>query len=539
MIAIIEPIREFGETAGCALSAVLALVASVAYLRPSMIMHLKTPSRLRVFATTIVGIALLGLGGVFLPSILTDLGRLISFLLSLSLTILGGWRLFRAPASLNVRHLVVDLVCVSIVCLSLLWALIPPKDGLPFLTLSYIFGMPSALIVATLHLRWIMDQTAHDFLAFVEYRILSISYPESQGHLLIPYSTKPEREFGVFDLVQGTMFVCLLGASLILGAWLGKLYIIRVAYSATIVALGVLTFFPFSFWSASSMRRGVRVALGGGGITILFFSVLRLIWPVPPEEVGGLKQIFGRGLALSTPVLLAVVNLWDHRKGPVSIRRLALAKLLRGQLVLSDAIHHALFRDSGARNLMAMVLGGVLILYLVIPNSRGVLESIGLQSVGGRSVQEAIEFFRTSSEVWDTPQQGDDSSIARFILGNQGLVLLYLLWSLVSFMRWITEYDRLERLLESHHDFAHRIIPPLSVIGFCIYLLPFLYAVVLMIPVLMAGLLRGAASIVIGAFVFNLFIPRVMAFLWSLVAFLVAVWLTIGCEDTRVARPGE
>lgn len=144
------------------------------------------------------------------------------------------------------------------------------------------------------------------------------------------------------------------------------------------------------------------------------------------------------------------------------------------------------------------------------------LKYVGIMEINGETIIDLVSKFEEISTSWIIPKNGSDEEMMGFIFGNQGLVLLYLLWSLSAFLGLTEIANRVKKIPNLCNSAFSRFILFFYMIIFVLYFLPGLASLSLLIPFFASKVVGYALGIMLGAFAFCLIIHRILSFFLAL-----------------------
>lgn len=192
----------------------------------------------------------------------------------------------------------------------------------------------------------------------------------------------------------------------------------------------------------------------------------------------------------------------------------------------------AVFSKKNTRIIQAILVSGVFLIYLFLPRIEPLCRAVGLVEVNGRSIGELLLRFEEIAGTWALPESLSSEELLSFILGNQGLVLLFLLWSIASLAGWPDIAGRLKDVPNLCRSRLSRFFADFHIVIFYFYFLPFLIFAALLIPVVGSSVIGYSLAILLGVFAFGLFLPRIVSYLLSLGYLVVTIMNSNTSRDT-------
>ena len=120
-----------------------------------------------------------------------------------------------------------------------------------------------------------------------------------------------------------------------------------------------------------------------------------------------------------------------------------------------------------------------------------------------------------------------------FVFGNQGLVLMFILWSVAGFLAWGDAGTRLKKIPNIIHSKLIIAIVDLHIVIFAFIFAPCLLAIITLVPIIASTIFGYALSIILGTFLFGFFLLKLQSHILSM-GYLVFVAMAIDPSQHRL-----
>lgn len=370
------------------------------------------------------------------------------------------------------------------------------------------------------------------------WRLLAYSFPTGQKHNRAKSKWHPLPDFSFSEFILWLITLTAIAISFLLSYQLSASVTGLMIYTSVIVVLGSISILK-GWWRSSNRKPdlfGLRAIIAATYLIVIFQWLLIGLHGEIGLSSTEFKLRVLRSAGYFTPLAIWIMNLHDMLKQKLLRRSPTIypwTSTLRAIMSVSTSLRLTAFDYRSVISTKLMIVAAILLLYFVFPKSEAVFIYFGLNKIGGVTISELIHKFDNYSSQWIVPQELGAEITMNFIFGNQGVVLMFLVWPFLS-MLGVTE---LSTLLKRIPNFAGSKIKgffiDFHIPIFIIYFLPFTMFLVLVIPYSLSQLFRESAAILIGVAAFSVAVPSVCSLFLSL-GYLVAVLINTNLDRDRI-----
>jgi len=451
----------------------------------------------------------------------------------------AGLRLLRVVVSARVAWpraaldawTVVDLAYLYAIGVTHAWALRELALAESPFSIGFVVGLPLLYVLVTSYVLVFFLGVDSRRVRIAQWLLTAYAFPESLEHRAARPPARGGTALEIGRVVEWSALLMAVALLLLLGFRLDRYPLLDV-YRGTLVLLTTLVVIIFR-WSLR--RKTVRVpvwmqfAYLAGVAEVVFWANVGVFGNYGGD---GLNQRFGRAVGFAMLPAVATIVGWMGFRPVLTtyVRRLAghrLLSLARALLSLGRAVRTTAYGGDGAATGQAIAVGMVLVVYGLTPHMGPGLKWAGLDEIAGRSVDDILVDFQALARSWSVPSlTSGDVDLTAFFFGNQGLVLVVLMWSVIGILSFAMLSEHLTKVPRATNSRWWCWALQLHFPPFLIVFLPLLLVATLAVPILLAFLMGEAAAIVLSLLGIGLVVPRMLALLLSL-GYLAT--FTLGC----------
>jgi hypothetical protein len=367
--------------------------------------------------------------------------------------------------------------------------------------------------------------------------LLAYAFPEAQMHNRArPRPDEPQ--LGLIDIVSALVTIGLFLLAFFLSFWLSQFHfaVITLAVSSTAVVAFYWKCLSRDCKVTSSKKLLLAMAFGSSasGLLILLFSLL-IGFEIWHRNDVPLRLM--RSFVLGIPMYIIVTQYGGNLLQWIRVRpRKSGEKRMFFEILLKTAVAIKVSQYGAKRSIriQALVIASVFILYLLAPLSPSILEHLGVREWGAVDLAAGLRAIQTFGPVTIGKAQRITLNPLFVIFAEQGLILIVVMWSMVTFMMGALAHGKLAKI----PSFSQRKWNT-KLLGVFTYVLPFgsfiyyIFLVAVTTPILFAALIGPSVSLLIGALTFSVFFPQIASFLAGVLLQLHA-GLGIDKENERV-----
>ena len=414
---------------------------------------------------------------------------------------------------------------------SWMWALVDEQVLSPM----NVFGLPACYALVCAYFVYNHAMMSPERVELAAWRLLSYAFP--------PGDRAADRRAGrpngkALRPADVLTWAAVLGA--VVGSWLVG-YVLAGRIEATICVLAAILLGAVVVLMKPQLRTARRVGwrgrlaaifLGSGLIVVALLIVVLLTRGrlLLAENFTGRTLV---GMVLALPVALSAVDFLPTLAAYLR-RRVLLHLKASGSWeplrAVTAGVSAAALPPKRAAATQALLLAGVLLGYHVLPRMQAGLRAAGVAEIAGRDVSEVLRDVRAATSAWTMPGDFTWADLGRFVIGSHGLVLLFVLWSMVALLSCVAVHGRLRSVPNLCLSRAGRAVAAVHMALFYLYFLLIILSAAMAIPWSASTLGGGAIPLIVGVFVLGLYLPKLQAGLLSL------GWLAGAVIDTDMVR---
>ncbi len=504
------------------------LVSTVIWIKPNFFLSSPFPQRsfrICVFSSILVTALFFILSNYF--NLTENIINIIGIIATLSLL----FRLMRMKYKPGITPKRINsLTCLDIVFLSVLILLLRDWFAAMFtgkiFSASNVIGFPIIYTMVCFYSIYNFTVISPGKVKLATWLILAYAFPEGMGHRRGQVG-KPVAYGILSDLIGWIIALLLIFAAGLFGYWLSGYAEATFLYFAfVLIVTAVLV-------AKGSLKTGSNKSLGkfttiiiGSGIIVGFLCLLIIFTNGRLLQSPTTIERLLLAMSICAPVMIFTVEFIADSPKKLSIscaQVLTRIMFLEAIRQVSDAARYATFGRQTTKTLQALVIALVFLIYFILPKSVSLLNKVGLSELNGESIPNILQKFEAISTNWVIPKTTSSEEIAGFFFGNQGIVLMFFLWFLVTLIAWNDVAARLNRVPNLLKTKFSKLVSRLHLVLFYIYFLPFLITLTFLILLAGAKLLDYSLAIILGVFSFGFFLPKIEAYLLSLGYLLITI----------------
>jgi len=381
-----------------------------------------------------------------------------------------------------------------------------------------VLGLPCLCILFFGYGLFIINQFRPGRIAVAEWKMLYQGFPE--GSIRPPLRLFKGLSQGntiLADIFDWILIIATSGTAFLMGYRIATNKEVVDVYHMVVLAVMAPLFIVKAY---NRVERGplrtLVISLMASGMTIMLFHLMRLTIAKERLLFPGVTYRTGVALTFVVPISIVVIELlsWVKMQAKRIVKLISKEWLWKKVSRVAVAARVAILEGSGGRELKALIVAGIFLVYFVGPMLSPVLNSCGIETLFGRKTEEVLHSFGEVAKSWAVPSPGDTKSLWKFIFGNQGLVLMTIVWCLGAAVFSQAEMnDRIRSIPLSITGRNHKVGLFLLSMIFIILILPFVFIGALFIPLLGVKILGEPVSILLGIFTFSYVIPRIIIFI--------------------------
>lgn len=400
-----------------------------------------------------------------------------------------------------------------------------------------VFGLPIVYSLIGTYMVYNCNLISCKKVKLATWRLLSYAFPEGKKLREEPMRKPQSQGPDLTDLIGWGLTLLVSFAGWLFGYWLAGHVVATVTYLALafLVIIVIITRKGRRVRLDKAFFRKAREIAIGTGIVIALVCVLiivtkgRFLFSPNTEERAMLA------LGIDMPLVFCAVEFVPDIPSQLWHRLTKFLEHSRTYEAIRSVAHSAritLFSQQTTKTTQAVLVAGIFLLYFVLPRAGQLFRAIGLEELNGEPISAFLKKFEEIAFVWTLPKSGRSDELIKFIFGNQGLVLLFLAWSYATLIPWIDVPSRLKKVPNLCKSRLSSFFWSTHILLFYFYFLPSLLIVALFIPIAASFFMGYALAVILSVFTFGLVLPRIEAYLLSLVYLIVTIINTNTKRDT-------
>lgn len=393
------------------------------------------------------------------------------------------------------------------------------------------FGIPFFYLLCSTYIVFNVALLAPGFLRLAAWRLQAYAFPEAQEHNRVKIRGGGEAGLQILDFLGWLMFGLTVLSGLLLGMWATRFRYVLLCYLMGTSAAGLTCL--FTNWRRHTVGRW-RSVLGGTGLISTAYLLLVCVSHGSFEIPRANGERFVAALPIASSFALFAIQFVTELPGTIATKvkeTLYRFPALREIADTVNATHAVVFRRSSMGQLQALIVASVFLLYLFLPRCQFLLELTGITTLFTMPLDKFTVCFVETAQTWSLPSDGSLSGMATFVFGNQGLILMMLLWYIACIMTTADAPSTIERVPHLLRSKGERFFAGIHVVLFGILFFPFLLTVALLIPIFAVSMVGFPVAIVLGAFCFVQVIPRLISVLLGIGYLVVSLLNTVEKRD--------
>jgi hypothetical protein len=402
-----------------------------------------------------------------------------------------------------------------------------------YLSMENALGFPAIYILACIYAIANVSQLRPSRLKLAAWRLVSYAFPQGQEHRKGKIGKPQNHGLSVTDTLGWSLFMGFFYVNGLLAYRLSNYTLIAIIYlGVTLISFAV-------FVAIGGFRRPkpgkTSTIIAGSGLVCIFGSLIIIL------EYGGVidTAIFKirilLSFALGMPGMIFSVDffpplpgkIWSWWKNFSNVNQ-----TLYQIRSVTDSVRLSAFGQKSTASLQAFAISIVFFIYYVLPKTAPLLKMAGITKISGIPVEKLIEKFEAIALSWSMPKSLNGAELLNFLLGNQGLVVLFLVWALVSLLAWNDIAGHLKKVPGLCKSKTAAFTVDFHIVLVYFYFYPFLVGLFLFVPVIGAELFGYSLSIILGVFTFGFLFIKIEAYLLSLGYLTAAIINTRDSRDT-------
>lgn len=409
---------------------------------------------------------------------------------------------------------------------------------------AHIFGFPIFYALICSYIICNYDLIDRQKVRLAAWKLHAYSFPERKIHCLGKIMKPEAYNITVAEIIKWVLMLLVLFFAFLFGYWLASYaWATTVYFVSFIAAFAVVSLKDGWNYKKKDLRRDFYIVVIGSGIILIFTAIFLILASKDVNSEPWLR--FQAAIAMATPVALATIIFVPRLLSTYNRKIIKLYKSVHSYLVIREtafSIYKATFNKKDLRTTQAVLIAGIFILYFLIPRLSPLFQISGLIEINGVPIYDYIARFEEIANTWSIPSSGSADELIKFVFGNQGLVLLFLLWSFTSLINISDVGNRLLKVPRLCDTRLSKLFAGLHLLFFIFYFSPFLIYVSILIPYVGSKFIGYSIAIVLGAFAFSMFFHKMISYLLSL-SYLVAVLLNTNtnkdCVCINSSTPDE
>ena len=398
-----------------------------------------------------------------------------------------------------------------------------------------VFGLPACYALVCAYFVYNQAMMSPERVELAAWRLLSHAFPPAEGNADRRTGRPNGKALRLADVLTWTAVL-----AAVVGSWVAG-YGVAGRIEATICVLAAILLGTVVVLMKPELRTARRVGWRGRLAAIflgsgLIVAALLVVVLLTRGKVLLAGNFTGRaivGMVLALPVALSAVDFLPSQAAYLR-RRVLLHLKASGAWeplrAVTAGVSAAALSPKRAATVQAVLLAGVLLGYHVVPRMEACLRAAGAGEIAGRDVSEVLRDVRAAASAWAVPGGFTWTELGRFAMGSHGLVLLFVLWSMVALLSCVAVHGRLRSVPNLCLSRAGRAVTAVHMVLFYLYFLLIIVSAAMAIPWSASTLGGGAIPVIVGVFVLGLYLPRLQAGLLSL------GWLAGAVVNTDMVR---